>query len=170
MVFEAIGQAKASVGADRADIRWADINGDVRVLLIQFTLNISNEIQQGKADYIWIDKFLGTYQHWTNAGPGNPADNLGSHIHWDARGVSGGGGNLRGEYLDFSEYVASPLNDSLISRFEANASESFSLNGDARIRRSYTLILRGLCFLEFVSGWWPSAADDGSSAAALSRI
>ncbi|EPE33632.1 SGNH hydrolase [Glarea lozoyensis ATCC 20868] len=85
IVFRAMGQAKASAGADRANIRWADVNGD------------------GKADYIWIDEFLGTYQYWTNAGPGNPADNLGSHIHWDARGVSGGGGNLRGECLDFSD-------------------------------------------------------------------
>jgi len=29
MVFTAMGQAKASVGADRANLRWADINGDV---------------------------------------------------------------------------------------------------------------------------------------------
>ncbi|KAH8585657.1 hypothetical protein B0O99DRAFT_530303 [Bisporella sp. PMI_857] len=85
MNFVALGQAKAPVGADRANLRYADINGD------------------GKADLIWSDKYDGTYLVWTNEGPGNPADNLGSYIHWNARGFSGGGGNLRGECNNWSE-------------------------------------------------------------------
>jgi hypothetical protein len=46
---------------------------------------------------------VGSYQVWTNEGPGDPAVYDGSHIHWIARGVSGGGGDLRGECINWSE-------------------------------------------------------------------
>ncbi|KIN00783.1 carbohydrate esterase family 3 protein [Oidiodendron maius Zn] len=85
MVFESMGQIKHSEGADRADIRFVDINGD------------------GRADYLWVDKFAGTYQVWTNEGPGDPAVNGGSYIHWIGRGVSGGGTSLRGECINWSD-------------------------------------------------------------------
>ena len=40
---------------------------------------------------------------WLNEGSGDPADNGGSHVHWDGQGLSGGGGDLRGECINWSE-------------------------------------------------------------------
>jgi hypothetical protein len=45
-----LGEIRSSVGADRANVRFADLNGD------------------GKADYLWLDKFDGSVRLWSNPG------------------------------------------------------------------------------------------------------
>ncbi|KAK8108347.1 uncharacterized protein PG998_010360 [Apiospora kogelbergensis] len=52
-------------GKDRANLRWADVNGD------------------GKDDMIWVDKFDGNGYVWYNRGPGDPAELSGSSYRWD---------------------------------------------------------------------------------------
>ena len=59
--------------------------------------------KKGRADYLWVDKFAGSYQVWTNQGPGDPSVNDGSSIDWIARGNSGGGTSLRGDCINWSE-------------------------------------------------------------------
>ncbi|KAF7627478.1 hypothetical protein AFLA_002859 [Aspergillus flavus NRRL3357] len=49
--FESIGQVKRSEHYDRANHRWADVNGD------------------RMADFLWIDKFNGDTKVWINQGP-----------------------------------------------------------------------------------------------------
>lgn len=44
--FEQVEQIKFAESADRANLRWADVNGD------------------GKADMIWVDKFNGDGRVW----------------------------------------------------------------------------------------------------------
>ena len=44
--WENVGQIKVSVTKDRANLRWADVNGD------------------GKADLLWIEKFSGDGYVW----------------------------------------------------------------------------------------------------------
>lgn len=65
-----VGQVKfAEPSKDRANIRFADIDGD------------------GKADYIWVDKFNGDVSVWMNGGelPENERQS-GSKFHWDPMG------------------------------------------------------------------------------------
>ncbi|KAK6063962.1 killer toxin subunits alpha beta [Seiridium cupressi] len=57
-------QFKFSEGKDRANLRWADVNGD------------------GKDDMIWVDKFNRDGTVWYSEGAGDPADNSGSSVHW----------------------------------------------------------------------------------------
>ncbi|KAL1597932.1 hypothetical protein SLS60_008420 [Paraconiothyrium brasiliense] len=55
-------QIKVSVGFDRANHRWADVNGD------------------GAVDFLWVDKHTGNVQCWINGGI-QPA--LDSSMYWD---------------------------------------------------------------------------------------
>lgn len=103
MVFEAMGQIKFTEGADRANVRFVDINGDVSIININMDAFRSTNPKKGRADYLWVDKFVGTYQVWTNEGIVDPAVNSGSSIRWIKRGVSGGGTSLRGECINWSE-------------------------------------------------------------------
>ncbi|KAJ6057366.1 hypothetical protein N7460_000640 [Penicillium canescens] len=48
--FEAKGQVKRTQGYDRANHKWADVNGD------------------GAVDFLWVDKFNGDTQVWVNMG------------------------------------------------------------------------------------------------------
>ncbi|KAK0625151.1 family 3 carbohydrate esterase, partial [Bombardia bombarda] len=63
--WKSIGQVKFEDGMDRANLRWADVNGD------------------GKDDMIWINKFNGEGTAFYNRGYADPAKNKGSVIHWD---------------------------------------------------------------------------------------
>ncbi|KAK8026760.1 hypothetical protein PG991_003816 [Apiospora marii] len=65
------GQVKVTEGADRANIRWEDVNGD------------------GRADMIWIDKFDGHGTVWYNNGefPGGVDPGSGSTFHWLPQGT-----------------------------------------------------------------------------------
>ena len=63
--WEAVGQIKYAEGADRANLRWADVNGD------------------GTADMLWVDKFNGNARVFYGRGRANPADNAGSSFKWD---------------------------------------------------------------------------------------
>ncbi|KAH8592827.1 hypothetical protein B0O99DRAFT_716169 [Bisporella sp. PMI_857] len=47
-----VGQIKAPAGADRGNVRFADVNGDV---------------DMDKDDFLWIDKFTGKTTAWTKA-------------------------------------------------------------------------------------------------------
>lgn len=68
--FETIPQIKFSEDKDRANLRWADVNGD------------------GKDDMIWIEKFSGDGHVWYNGGRGDPGANSGSSFHWDGAGAA----------------------------------------------------------------------------------
>ncbi|KAM5381701.1 hypothetical protein ACJZ2D_002921 [Fusarium nematophilum] len=63
--WESLGQVKFPEGADRANIRWADVNGD------------------SLADMLWVDKFTGNAKVYYNRGRGDPAELGGSSIRWD---------------------------------------------------------------------------------------
>lgn len=56
---------------DRANHRWADVNGD------------------GRADFLWVDKFDGSTEVWFNNGPvpeGDRPANSGSKFKWAPQG------------------------------------------------------------------------------------
>ncbi|KAK4455138.1 hypothetical protein QBC34DRAFT_445431 [Podospora aff. communis PSN243] len=59
------GQIKFSVQKDRANHRWADVNGD------------------GLADFMWVDKFSGNTHVWYNMGPRQIS---GSSFWWHPKG------------------------------------------------------------------------------------
>ncbi|KAL2859212.1 hypothetical protein BJX68DRAFT_252247 [Aspergillus pseudodeflectus] len=63
--WESVGQIKHSQEKDRANLRFADVNGD------------------GLDDMIWVEKFNGDGYVWYNRGPGDRSKLQGSYIHWD---------------------------------------------------------------------------------------
>ncbi|KAI0147783.1 hypothetical protein GGR57DRAFT_244744 [Xylariaceae sp. FL1272] len=63
--WEQIPQIKFADGKDRANLRWADVNGD------------------GKDDMIWVNKFTGDGSVWYNGGRGVPSEEGGSSFHWE---------------------------------------------------------------------------------------
>ncbi|KAL3459687.1 hypothetical protein BJX64DRAFT_279058 [Aspergillus heterothallicus] len=62
--WEDVGQIKFAQDKDRANLRFADVNGD------------------GLDDMIWVDKFNGDGYVWYNKGPGNRKKLQGSYIEW----------------------------------------------------------------------------------------
>ncbi|CAI6337080.1 unnamed protein product [Periconia digitata] len=76
-------QVKVTAGFDRANHRFADVNGD------------------GRADFLWVDKFTGNVRTWINEGL-IPADNVGSSMTWTFRGEdSWPSGKSRGQNVHF---------------------------------------------------------------------
>ena len=69
--FISAGQVKATEGWDRANIRFADVEGS------------------GRADLIHLNKYTGAATVFKNDGyrPGDEAQNKGSTFHWTNRGV-----------------------------------------------------------------------------------
>ncbi|KAF7589874.1 hypothetical protein BBP40_003586 [Aspergillus hancockii] len=63
--FQSIGQIKQSENYDRANHRWADVNGDRLV------------------DFLWVDKFSGDTKVWINQGP---VPTLDSKWKWEVQG------------------------------------------------------------------------------------
>ncbi|KAM0544199.1 hypothetical protein ACHAPJ_011950 [Fusarium lateritium] len=63
-VFSDVGQIKFPIGKDRANLRWADVDGD------------------GKDDMLWIEKFSGDTWVWYNGGRGLPSTGGGSSFYW----------------------------------------------------------------------------------------
>ncbi|KAJ0423300.1 hypothetical protein BJY00DRAFT_310430 [Aspergillus carlsbadensis] len=63
--WQNVGQIKYAQEKDRANLRFADVNGD------------------GLDDMIWVDKFNGDGYVWYNKGPGDRSKLQGSYIHWD---------------------------------------------------------------------------------------
>ncbi|KAF5007862.1 hypothetical protein FDECE_5777 [Fusarium decemcellulare] len=59
------GQVKFAEGADRANLRWHDVNGD------------------GRADMLWVDKFNGNAKVYYNRGRDSGGNNGGSSFKWD---------------------------------------------------------------------------------------
>ncbi|SPN96486.1 uncharacterized protein DNG_00014 [Cephalotrichum gorgonifer] len=66
--FTDVGQIKFSEEKDRANLRWADVNGN------------------GKDDMIWIDKLNGNGVAYYNGGRGNPDELSGSSFAWRSSG------------------------------------------------------------------------------------
>ncbi|KAF7550314.1 hypothetical protein G7Z17_g5812 [Cylindrodendrum hubeiense] len=62
--FDNAGQIKVSVEKDRANLRWADVDGD------------------GLDDMLWIEKFSGDTWVWYNGGRGDPSTGGGSSFYW----------------------------------------------------------------------------------------
>ncbi|KAK2728197.1 killer toxin subunits alpha beta [Colletotrichum kahawae] len=62
--FVDAGQIKFAIGKDRANLRWADVDGD------------------GKDDMLWIEKFSGDTWVWYNGGRGSPDTGGGSSFYW----------------------------------------------------------------------------------------
>ncbi|KAK7432202.1 hypothetical protein QQZ08_001147 [Neonectria magnoliae] len=62
--FVDAGQIKFAVGKDRANLRWADVDGD------------------GLEDMLWIEKFSGDTWVWYNGGRGSPSTGGGSSFYW----------------------------------------------------------------------------------------
>ncbi|KAJ3542506.1 hypothetical protein NM208_g4051 [Fusarium decemcellulare] len=62
--FIDVGQIKFAIGKDRANLRWADVDGD------------------GKDDMLWIEKFSGDTWVWYNGGRGSPETGGGSSFYW----------------------------------------------------------------------------------------
>jgi hypothetical protein len=74
-------RVKKTEGADRADMRWSDVNGD------------------GKADMISVDKFNGDAKVYYNKGQG---DNSGSSFIWSAASAAFDG-SVAGTYQNFPD-------------------------------------------------------------------
>ncbi|KAJ4258177.1 hypothetical protein NW762_008322 [Fusarium torreyae] len=62
--WEDVGQIKYAEGKDRANLRWADVNGD------------------GRDDMIWVDKFNGDGSVWYNENRSKPSETSGSSFRW----------------------------------------------------------------------------------------
>ena len=67
--YDDVGQIKFAETYDRANLRWADVNGD------------------GLDDMLWVDKFTGDASVWYNGGAvAETSANGGSSYFWDASG------------------------------------------------------------------------------------
>ncbi|KAH8886185.1 family 3 carbohydrate esterase, partial [Thozetella sp. PMI_491] len=62
--FTNVGQIKVSIDKDRANLRFADVNGD------------------GTDDLLWVEKFSGDAYVYYNNGPADPASAAGSSFGW----------------------------------------------------------------------------------------
>ncbi|KAJ5003031.1 hypothetical protein K4K48_012569 [Colletotrichum sp. SAR 10_66] len=62
--FVDVGQIEFAIGKDRANLRWADVDGD------------------GKDGMLWIEKFSGDTWVWYNGGRGSPDIGGGSSFYW----------------------------------------------------------------------------------------
>lgn len=79
-------QIKVSVGFDRANYRWADVNGD------------------GLVDFLWVDKHTGNVQTWINGGIKSALD---SSMYWDQQKDIWMSGVERGANIHFPKLVSS---------------------------------------------------------------
>ncbi|KAL1599455.1 Glucan endo-1,3-alpha-glucosidase agn1 [Paraconiothyrium brasiliense] len=80
-----LNQVKVSVGFDRPNHRWADVNGD------------------GLVDFIWVDKHTGNVQFWENNGF---IPSIGSSMNWIGYSSSWISGKERGENIQFPKMRA----------------------------------------------------------------
>lgn len=108
--WEDVGQIKVAQDKDRANLRWADVNGD------------------GKADMLWVDKFTGDATVWYSRGRGNPADNLGSSFHWDMTNGAVYAGNVAGTCMYYPDLDGNGRADqhSIENSLENTAETSFN--------------------------------------------
>ncbi|KAL1612344.1 hypothetical protein SLS60_000570 [Paraconiothyrium brasiliense] len=82
--LSALNQIKVSVGFDRQNHRWADVDGD------------------GKVDFIWVDKHTGNVQFWINNGF---VPSIGSSMNWVGYSSSWMTGQDRGDNVLFPSMV-----------------------------------------------------------------
>ncbi|KAH8666554.1 family 3 carbohydrate esterase, partial [Xylariales sp. PMI_506] len=78
-------QIKVSISKDRANLRWADVNGD------------------GLDDMLWVEKFSGDTYVWYNQGPGDPSALLGSSYSWREQDEMAYAGNAEGNCEYFTD-------------------------------------------------------------------
>jgi len=84
-----VGQIKFSVGKDRADHRWADVNSD------------------GKADMLVLDKYTGDVTVYINQGQGKDPSSLGgSSFEWSQQNSMWMRGVDRGANMFFARMVS----------------------------------------------------------------
>ncbi|KAH8688824.1 SGNH hydrolase-type esterase domain-containing protein [Talaromyces proteolyticus] len=79
--FQSAGIIKTTEGKERANLRFADINGD------------------GRADLLALDPVSGAAAAWTNGGSGG---NSGETFNWQSQGTVFPGGYMRGECIHFA--------------------------------------------------------------------
>lgn len=111
-----VGQVKVSVGDDRANHRFVDVNGD------------------GRADFMWIDKFTGEARVWLNEGQ-EPA--LGSSFTWTDEGFRYAG-QAQGHCMHYPNLGGLGLADMTYAHSTVNNAETWfntcggtaSTNGD----------------------------------------
>ncbi|KAK6065946.1 esterase family protein [Seiridium cupressi] len=107
-VWEDAGQIKLSEGYDRANHRWADIDGD------------------GRADFLWMDKFMGDTTMWHNGGA---IPTLGSAYNWNARGKVWAG-QAQGACQSFPDLDGNGRADLVTVQATTNTATSFYNNCD----------------------------------------
>ncbi|KAH8586344.1 hypothetical protein B0O99DRAFT_702959 [Bisporella sp. PMI_857] len=101
-----VGQIKAPIGADRANIRYADVNGD------------------GKDDCLWVDKFTGKTSVWTNEGE-DPSRPSGSFNRWQFRGLIAYGGSARGANIYWAKMKNQQRADYVINNPATNKANAY---------------------------------------------
>ncbi|KFA66600.1 hypothetical protein S40285_08276 [Stachybotrys chlorohalonatus IBT 40285] len=104
-------QIKRADVADRANLRFADVNGD------------------GVDDIIWVDKFTGDASVWYNGGRhGNPAANSGSYYIWRKGSGNAYGGSYAGTCQNFVNLDSNPRADlhSIMGTWTNNAETWYS--------------------------------------------
>ncbi|KAL2838962.1 hypothetical protein BJY01DRAFT_250705 [Aspergillus pseudoustus] len=84
--WEDVGQIKFSQEKDRANLRFADVNGDER------------------DDMIWVDKFNGDGCVWYNRGPGDRSKLQGSYVEWDRQERPVYQGNRAGTCIYYPDF------------------------------------------------------------------
>ncbi|KAJ5005383.1 hypothetical protein K4K48_007369 [Colletotrichum sp. SAR 10_66] len=108
--WEDVGQVKFQEGKDRANLRWADVNGD------------------GKDDMLWVDKFNGDGYVWYNGGRGNRGDLGGSLYFWRKISDSVYDGNHAGTCMYYPDLDGNGRADmhSIIGTFNNRAETWFN--------------------------------------------
>lgn len=78
-------QIKVALDKDRANLRWADVNGD------------------GADDLLWIEKFSGDTYVWYNDGAKDPDDAAGSYFGWRVQDAVAYAGQVAGSCEYFAD-------------------------------------------------------------------
>lgn len=97
--FQSAGLLFSNV-AERASIRFADINGDVSFIQGRDQQKPTNQISKGRADLLALDPVTGAADALVNGGPGGNGNETYS---WWSQGTVFPGGYMRGECIHFAK-------------------------------------------------------------------
>jgi hypothetical protein len=98
--MRSVGQVKFSEKYDRANHRFADVNGTSgpRLAILHGQLTAAGD---GKADFLWVDKMNGDTKVWYNLGELTDGTHVsGSSFRWSLQGILYTGSS-RGPNLHF---------------------------------------------------------------------